>query len=220
MLRWTARATNEPRQTKSKLQHPAARVPAAPDANRMVVATPRQDAPKRRKRIARTFKPIIIVFAALYFLIDAIFFSLIRPLGTWLSKLPIFTSVGRWIRSLGPYSTLALFAVPLIVLEPIKPVGLYLVASGNVIDGTVLIGVGEIAKITIVERIFHAGRDKLMTIPAFAWAYARVMALRTYLETLAVWQAMLRAVRVVKERGRRMLVFARGCFRSLRRGAD
>ncbi len=42
------------------------------------------------------------------------------------------------------------------------PIGLYLVASGNVIDGTVLIGVGEIVKITIVERIFHAGRDKLM----------------------------------------------------------
>ena len=180
------------------------------------VATPPQDAPKRPKRIARTFKPIIIVFAALYFLIDAIFFSLIRPLGTWLSKLPIFTGVGRWIRSLGPYSTLALFAVPLIVLEPIKPVGLYLVASGNVIDGTVLIGIGEIAKITIVERIFHTGRDKLMTIPAFAWAYGRVMALRTYLETLAVWQAMIRAVRAIKERGRRMLVFARGCFRSLR----
>jgi hypothetical protein len=68
----------------------------------------------------------------------------------------------------------------------------------------------ERVKITIVERIFHAGRDKLMTIPAFAWAYARIMALRTYLETLAVWQAMSRAVRVVKERGRRLLVFARG----------
>ena len=107
---------------------------------------------------------------AFYFLINAIFFSLIRPLGTWLSKLPIFRWIGILIRSLGPYPTLALFAVPLIS-EPVKPVGLYLIASGNVIDGTVLIGAGEIAKITIVERIFHAGRDKLMTIPAFAWSY-------------------------------------------------
>ena len=49
------------------------------------------------------------------------------------------------------------------------------------VDGTVLIGIGEIAKITIVERIFQAGRDKLMTIPAFAWTYARVMAFRSYL---------------------------------------
>jgi hypothetical protein len=123
----------------------------------------------------------------------------------------------NWIRSLGPYPTLALFAVPLIVLEPVKPVGLYLIASGNVIDGTVLIGVGEIAKITIVERIFHAGRDKLMTIPAFAWSYERVMSLRAYLETLAVWQAMLKAVRAIKETARRILAFAKNSLTSLRR---
>jgi hypothetical protein len=181
------------------------------------MAVVRRDRRQRPGRIAKAFKPIVVVFAALYFLIDAIFFSLIRPLGTWLSKLPIFRWVGRWIRSLGPYPTLALFALPLIVLEPVKPVGLYLIASGNVIDGTVLIGVGEIAKITIVERIFHAGRDKLMTIPAFAWSYERVMSLRAYLETLAVWQAMLKAGRAIKETARRILAFAKNCLASLRR---
>ena len=82
-----------------------------------------------------------------------------------------------------------MFAVPLVVLEPIKPVGLYLIAEGKVVHGAVLVAIGEIAKITIIERIFHSGRDKLMTIPAFAWCYERVMAFRAYLETLAVWQA-------------------------------
>ena len=181
------------------------------------MAVARRDRWQRPGRIAKAFKPIVVVFAALYFLIDAIFFSLIRPLGTWLSKLPIFRRIGSWIRSLGPYPTLALFAVPLIVLEPVKPVGLYLIASGNVIDGTVLIGVGEIAKITIVERIFHAGRDKLMTIPAFAWSYERVMSLRAYLETLAVWQAMLTAVHAIKEKARQFLAFAKNSLTSLRR---
>src|SRR3954466_8369795 len=179
-----------------------------------MVAAPRRERRYVPRRMAKAFKPIVVVFAAFYFLIDAIFFSLIRPLGTWLSKLPIFRRIGSWIRSLGPYPTLALFAVPLIVLEPVKPVGLYLIASGNVIDGTVLIALGEIAKITIVERIFHAGRDKLMTIPAFAWCYERLMALRAHLESLAVWQAMLMAVRAIKERGRRMLAFVKGSFRS------
>ena len=103
------------------------------------------------------------------------------------------------------------------VLEPVKPVGLYLIASGNVIDGTVLIGLGEIAKITIVERIFHAGRDKLMTIPAFAWSYERVMSLRAYLETLAVWQAMSKAVRAIKQKVRQILALAKN---SLTRRAD
>jgi hypothetical protein len=132
--------------------------------------------------------------------------------------LPIFWQVRNWIRSLGPYPTLV-FEGPLIVLEPIKPVGFYLIASGRVINGSVLIGVGEIAKITIVERIFHAGRDKLMTIPAFAWSYELVMALRTYLETFAVWQAMQRWVRAIKNAGHRVLAFVKDCFRSLQRSA-
>ena len=54
-----------------------------------------------RIRIAKALRPVIIVFAALYFLIDAIFFSLIKPLGTWLSKLPIFVRMDGLIRSLG-----------------------------------------------------------------------------------------------------------------------
>jgi hypothetical protein len=43
------------------------------------------------------------------------------------------------------------------------------------------------------------------------------MALRAYLETLAVWQAMLKAVRAIKVMGRHMLAFARGCLAFLRR---
>ena len=141
---------------------------------------------KRRKRVAKTVKPVVIVLAALYFVIDALFFALIKPFATWLSRLRIFTRVGSWIRSLGPYSTLALFVIPFLVLEPIKPVGLYLIATGKVSDGTLVIGVGEVLKITIVERLFQVGRDKLMTIPAFARCYEFVMSWRAYLETLAV----------------------------------
>jgi hypothetical protein len=168
-------------------------------------------------RVGKALKPVVVVFAALYFLIDALFFALIKPLGTWLSKLRVFARVGSWVRSLGPYPTLALFVIPFVVLEPIKPVGLYLIASGKVIDGTLLIGVGEVAKITIVERLFQVGRDKLMTIPAFARCYEFVMSLRAYLEALPVWQAMLKRVRAIKERGHRMVAFAKKCLASLKR---
>jgi hypothetical protein len=65
-------------------------------------------------------------------------------------------------------------------------VGLHLIATGRVIDGTLVIGVGEVLKITIVERLFQVGRDKLMTIPTFARCYEFVMSWRAYLETLAV----------------------------------
>jgi hypothetical protein len=165
-----------------------------------------------RKRIRRALKPVVIPLAVLYFLIDALFLALIKPLATLLSRLRIFDRVGSWVRSLGPYSTLALFVIPFVALEPIKPVGLYLLASGRVIYGTLVIGVGEVLKITIVERLFQVGRDKLMTIPAFARCYELVMSWRAYLQTLAVWQAMLRWVQAIKQRGRRMLAFAKECL--------
>jgi hypothetical protein len=167
--------------------------------------------------VPRALKPVVVAFAVLYFVIDALFFALIKPFATWLSKLRIFARVGSWVRSLGPYPTLALFVIPFVVLEPIKPVGLYLIASGQVVDGTLVIGVGEVLKITLVERLFQVGRDKLMTIPAFARCYEFVMSWRAYLKTLAVWQAMLKWVRAIKERGHRMLAFAKNCLASLKR---
>ena len=85
------------------------------------------------------------------------------------------------------------------------------------IDGTLVIGLGEVFKITIVERLFQVGRDKLMTILAFARCYEFVMSWRAYLETLAVWPAMLRWVRAIKERGHRMLAFAKSSLASLKR---
>ncbi len=113
---WTARE-RRPSPDEQYVPHPE----ELPNfyAWRMVVAAPRRERRQGARRIAKAFKPIVVVFAALYFLVDAIFLSLIRPLGTWLSKLPIFRWIGSWIRSLGPYPTLALFAVPLIVLEPV-----------------------------------------------------------------------------------------------------
>ena len=67
-----------------------------------------------RIQVGRALKPIVVVFAVLYFLIDALFFGLIKPFGTWLSKFRIFSRLGRWVRSLDPYSTLALFVIPFV----------------------------------------------------------------------------------------------------------
>jgi hypothetical protein len=47
-------------------------------------------------------------------------------------------------------------------------------------------------KLFIVERIFHVGRDKLMTIPLFAWAYTFIMGWLMWLKALPAWQAVLR----------------------------
>ena len=125
--------------------------------------------------------------------------------------------MGAWVRSLGPYPTLALFLVPVILLEPVKPVALYLFGAGHLMAGTIVLVVGEILKITIVERLFHLGRDKLMTIAAFAFAYDFVMRWISYLHALPPWQAVLRHFRTIKARVRRIGAAARRMTAEVRR---
>lgn len=72
-----------------------------------------------------------MIVAAVYFLIDALFLFIIRPISKRLANLPIFSLLGSWIASLNPYAVLALFVIPLVLLEPLKPVGIYRIASGD-----------------------------------------------------------------------------------------
>jgi hypothetical protein len=174
---------------------------------------------KPRRRASRVLSPIVAVAAALYFLIDALFLPPIHWVAERLGRLGLFARLADWIRSLGPYQTLALFLVPLILLEPVKPVTAYLMASGRFKEGMIVLVVGEILKITIVERLFHIGRDKLMMIPAFAWAYNFVMRRLDYLKSLPAWQAVVRRVRAVKAAGRAAWRRMRARFRLMFRAA-
>src|SRR5947209_3544445 len=127
----------------------------------------------RRMRVSRIIKPFIVVLATVWFLADAIFSTIAHPLARWLGKRWVLFRLRAWIRSLRPYPALALFAVPLIILEPVKPVAAYLVATGQFRLGLMVLIVGEILKLVLVERLFSVTRDKLLSIPAFAWAYGK-----------------------------------------------
>ena len=59
------------------------------------------------------------------------------------------------------------------MLEPVKPVAAYLAATGQMVSSVVTLIVGELLKLVLVERLFSLTRDKLMKIPAFAWAYTK-----------------------------------------------
>src|ERR1700712_58779 len=115
-----------------------------------------------RMRVNRIIKPLVVVLAAIWFLADAIFSTIAHPLARWIGEHWVLVRLRRWIRSLRPYPSLALFAVPLIILEPVKPVAAYLAATGSIELGLAVLVVGEILKLVLVERLFCLNRDKLM----------------------------------------------------------
>jgi hypothetical protein len=148
--------------------------------------------------VNRIVKPVIFTLAAIYFLVDAIFMTVARPLSNWTAERWIFGSLRVWIVSLRPYPTLALFAVPLILLEPIKPVAAYLAGTGHITTGAIVLVVGEILKLVLVERLFRVNRDKLLSIPVFAWTYGKYGQAKDWLEPFEAWQATRRWIRLAQ----------------------
>jgi hypothetical protein len=90
----------------------------------------------------------------------------------------------RFVRSLGPYQSLALLLVPTGVVEPLKLVAVAVAGKGHWITGTVMVAVAYAASLLLVERLFRLVKPKLLTLPWFARLWAWFVGLRG---KLAAW---------------------------------
>jgi hypothetical protein len=140
--------------------------------------------------VRRILKPITYALAAIYFVVDVAFATVAKPLSNWVAKHLVLRNLRVWIRSLRPYPSLALFSVPVIILEPVKPVAAYLAATGQLVSSVVTLVVGEVLKLVLVERLFSLTRDKLLKIPAFAWAYGKLQQAKAWLKATEAWRAV------------------------------
>jgi hypothetical protein len=125
-----------------------------------------------------------------------------RVLGRLMKALGL-ESLERWIRTLPPYSALAMFLVPSLLLVPVKILALWAISQGSVMLGTLVIVVAKIVGTAIVARLFTLTRDALMTLPWFARAYTRWVAFKELLLAMVRASWPWRASRVVKRRWQR-----------------
>jgi hypothetical protein len=142
--------------------------------------------------MARVWKIPLFVLATAYFVLDGLFSYVTRPVAAWLGGMQIFERTQRWIVSLRPYPSLVLFAVPVILLEPVKPLAGYLVATGHLVTAAITFVTGEVLKLTCVERLFQLNRKKLLSIPAFAAGYKYWRRMMDVVESLEIWKASRR----------------------------
>jgi uncharacterized membrane protein len=140
--------------------------------------------------VKRILKALTYIAAGLYLLVDAIFMTVAKPIAKWIDKHLPLRRLRGWIRSLPPYPSLALFSIPVIVLEPIKPIAAYLAATGQFLSGAVTFIVGELLKLVLVERLFSLTREKLMRIPAFARLYQWYSQTIAWLKATEAWRTL------------------------------
>src|SRR5262245_42818226 len=82
-------------------------------------------------------------------------------------------------------------------------------------EGTLTIVVGEVLKITLVERLFRLTRDRLMQIPIFAFLYRQWIWVHQWITSSKIWQWIRRR----KERLKLLFSRAKASIRAPRRAA-
>lgn len=93
---------------------------------------------------------------------------------------PIVQRSKAWIATLGPYQSLVVLAVPLIIVEPAKVFALCVIGAGHWLLGSGLLLGSYAASLLIVDRIFHVVKPKLLILRWFATLWAIWIQFREY----------------------------------------
>ena len=151
-----------------------------------------------RELLRHIARAIVLAVGILYFLIDLIFLSIVRPLRRRLMGLKWVRGLRGWVSTLNRYAALLLLLVPWLILEPIKPFGFLLFARKHHLAAMLLIVGSEVVKLTLFEQLFDMTKPKLMTFLWFAWCYSRWQTAIEYLRSLPIWRGMLSRYRTLR----------------------
>ncbi len=129
----------------------------------------------------RWSRPFLLLLAAL-FLAEAWLWDRLTEVGRWLHDRLPFEAFRAWIAAriagLPPWAALLLFVIPVIIVQPIKLLTLWLIVRGHLLIGGLGLVAIKIVGFGAIAFLFDLTRDKLLTIRWFAWSYGRVLWLR------------------------------------------
>jgi len=81
--------------------------------------------------------------------------------------------VRRFMARLRPYPTLIVFLIPAVVHELMKVVALFLFHKHQWVAGAAMYVAADVIGLALVAFLFETCKEKLLSIPWFAWCYAR-----------------------------------------------
>ncbi|MCC7345889.1 MAG: hypothetical protein IT538_00685 [Variibacter sp.] len=126
----------------------------------------------------RLLRPLWLLLALL-FLFEAWLWSHLAPVVAWvvgLVSLPALKArLAAALERLPPYPTLLVFLVPVILLFPLKLLGLWLLAKGSWIGAMAVLGLAKVVSMGVTAFIFEVTRPKLLQLGWFRWVYDRVL---------------------------------------------
>ena len=126
----------------------------------------------------RLLKPLWVLLA-LVFVFEAWLWERLRPLVAWVVAHIRWemckARVAAAIEHLPPYPTLLVFLVPVILLFPLKLLGLWMLAHGSWLGAMAVLAGAKVISMGVTAFIFDVTRPKLLQLPWFRWLYAHIL---------------------------------------------
>ena len=130
----------------------------------------------------RLTRPLLILLAVV-FLFEAWLWSRLAPIVGWIVARigwrELRARVVAGIAALPPYAAFLVFLVPVLMLLPIKVLGLWLLARGSWLGATATLVLAKLVSMGLTAFIFDITRPKLLELPWFRWFYEHML---TWLE--------------------------------------
>lgn len=139
--------------------------------------------------VGRATATVIVV---IWLAFELVLWPLVRPVVDALARLALFEKLGALTGRLPPYGVLVLLAIPFVLVEPLKAVGLVWMATGLFWRGLGLFIFAHLLSLLTLDRIYHAGRTQLLQIGWFARLMGWIVGLRDvafgWVKATAAWR--------------------------------
>jgi hypothetical protein len=127
----------------------------------------------------RRLAKVLWVLLALLFLLEAWLWSHLAPVVGAIVRLVAWQKlrarIAGWIEHLPPYATLLVFLIPILLLLPVKLIGLWFLARGWWLGAMATLVGAKIVSTGVTAFIFDVTRPKLLQLWWFRMVYDRVI---------------------------------------------
>jgi hypothetical protein len=121
----------------------------------------------------------LLIPLALIFLLEAWLWNHLAPVVAWVvARIPLHALKARiaaWIERLPPAVTLIVFIVPVLLLLPLKLVGLWMLSHGQWLGAVAVLALAKLVSVGVTAFIFDLTRDKLLQLTWFRRLYGWVI---------------------------------------------
>lgn len=131
-------------------------------------------------------------FAAAVVFVEQVLIRYLNMMMVAVARWPPIARLEGWLMTLPPWAAVLTFAMPSIIILPVKVSALWFAAHHRFALATAAVVLGKIMATAIVARLYRILRPTMMQLRWFAWADTKFFAWRdwayAFVKSLPAWQ--------------------------------